>query len=483
MNNDDIGKKARSGVYWSIGLKFAQQLYHFIVMIVVARILGPKAFGIMAIIMTIINYLNSLTGFGLTSAIVQQSEMEERTVSTIFTFNLLLSILIMLGLYGYSEQVALFFNAGEVRQYLTVMALLVPIASFYNIPMAVLRRSMRYKEHSIVDLIQYTSASTIMLVMALLGYGVWSLVVASIAGYIIAGTVLIAYTKWIPRLDFRLSRIYSLFEYGFWDLVRFHINYIEENIANIFISKHLNLVSLGYFERSNSIATIPMRKIQAQINSVVFSALSRLRGDKERLVAAIDKIITMISFMAFPGMVVFALVSPFFVNVCLGEQWSEMTGTLQLLCVLSILRIYSSALNSINVAIGVYRRHTTIGVATSALLIVLCAIGVRFGLNGIIAALFIYTAINVIAYSYVTCKELDLKLHYFFESILRRLYAFVAVLLLYIPYYKIITPHYNVPGMVGVILYLVSIYFLIELFFADRKTKTIFTHIINDFRK
>ena len=350
MKNQDIGKKARSGFYWSLGLKLIQQAFNFAVMIIVARILGPKAFGIMAITLTIISYMNSFTTFGLTSAIVQQSEMEEKTVKTIFTFNLLLSLLFMGLICGFSGPIARQFKAAEIDNYLKITSVLVPLSSFYSVPMALLRRSLKYKEHSIIDLVQSTTFSVVLLCMALLGFGVWALVGASIAGFTIAVMVLIIYIGWRPRLDFQMSRLKGLMEYGFWDLVRFHIAYIEENAPNIVISRNLNLVTLGYFERSNSIATMPMRKIQDQINSIVFSAFSRLRDDRERLLDATEKIFIMLSFLAFPGMIIFALVSPFFVHVFLGGRWIEMTGSLQLLCILSIFRIYSTALNNINVA-------------------------------------------------------------------------------------------------------------------------------------
>ena len=483
MDKQDIGRITRFGVYWSLGLKFVQQVFHFVVMIVVARILGPKAFGIMAIIMTVINYLNSLTGFGMTSAIVQQSEMEDSTVKTIFTFNLLLSLLFMALIWIFAEQIAGMFKAGEVSDYLKAMSVLVPITSFYSIPMALLRREMRYKEHSIVDLIQYTGFSLVLLCLALLGFGVWSLVAASIAAYLIAGLTLIFFIKWRPELDFRFSRLKNLLEYGGWDMARFHLAYIEENIPNIVISRNLNLLTLGYFERSNSIATIPMRKIQAQINSVIFSALSRLRDDRKRLLGATEKIFIMISFMALPGMVVFAFVSPYFVLVCLGSKWTGMTGPLQLLCILSIFRIYSAALNSINVSIGAYRRHTSIGIVTSLALVGMSFAGVRFGLNGVIGALFIYAVANSIAYFQVTCRALGVRFFTLIGSSAKRLIASVVVIASYILYDYFVCPKYNVAGMLGVILFLTSAYVLVEILMLDEKTKAVFASVKNDFSK
>ena len=124
-----------------------------------------------------------------------------------------------------------------------------------------------------------------------------------------------------------------------------------------------------------------------------------------------------------------------------------------------------------------------IGVVTSLALVVMCVIGVRYGLNGIIAALFVYTVANVIAYSLVTCRTLAIPARNLAASGIKRLGATLAVVLLYILYYKFAAPAYTLTEMIIITLCMGASYILIELMIVDRKTKEIFASIKSDFRK
>ncbi|MBN2654301.1 MAG: lipopolysaccharide biosynthesis protein [Nitrospirae bacterium] len=405
----NIGKTSRKGIYWSFSLKLIQQAYHFGVTIVVARILGPADFGTMAIAMAVIVYANSLTNFGMTSALVQRETINDRLINTVFTFNFSLSILLCLGGVFGAKYIPLFFNAGGIEKILPVLAVIFPLTSFYYIPMALLRRDLRFKAHSIIDLSHNIVQSTTMLIMAICGYGIWSLVFGQIAGISSATILVLIVSRWTPSLKFSIKSIRSVSDYGIWDFLRSTALYLEEYVSYLIISMKMNAFMVGLYDRASAISAMPLNRIQQQISAVIFSAFSRMQTDKKRVTNAFIKAFTATSLLACPLLTGLALVAPHFVLALFGDVWKEMVRPLQILSIAVIFRMLYGVFGNLNIAVCAYRRQSISTIMMTGLYVVFCTIGVRWQLEGLAYAALLASVLTFIYFGYISKNALDLK--------------------------------------------------------------------------
>jgi len=173
-NINSLFTLARASFAWSIILKFVQQFYSLLVTIFAARLLGPQVFGDMAIAMALVVYLNSLTSFGMNNSIIYAENIEKIQVDVLFTFNILLSAALAFAVIVLSNEISTFFNSKALGEILPVLSLILPLSTFYNLPMALLRKQLNFKLHSIVDFVQYIFSSSLLFVMVVNDFGIWS---------------------------------------------------------------------------------------------------------------------------------------------------------------------------------------------------------------------------------------------------------------------------------------------------------------------
>ena len=435
-DNENMGEKARSSVFWSVSLKAVQQIYQLVVLGVVARILDPKMFGSMAITMSIVLYLNNLTGFGFTNAIVQRETVDKNDVNCIFTFNLLLSILFVPLCYLSAPFLAEQLNNKDIAKLLPQLAIFIPIATFYNIPMALLRREMHYKLHSIIDLVQYITYSTFLLLLTLMNYEVWALVYSTISGYVVSVILLLTLTPWKPRLLFDIRRLRSFWDYGSWDIIRYHINYLDENAANFIISRYIGSQMLGFYERAGAVASMPMRKIQMQVSSVIFSVFSRLQNDNIRLFHAFSKSFNGIALYTVPLLLGLLIVSPYFVRILFGDKWTPMVPTLQILCLASLFKILSDVMTSINIAVNHYRKQTLVNSFSLFIFLCFAYFFIEKGIYGISVASLIASILNFFFNCHITSRYFDVTYKLMVVNLAPSFLAGISMVLVY----YIVTP-------------------------------------------
>jgi PST family polysaccharide transporter len=481
-NTNNIGKESRQGVYWSVLLKIVHQVYYFSVLIIVARILGPKDFGVMALAMTIISYANNLTSFGLTSALVQRNTVSKELIDSVFTFNLALSfILIPLCIY-LSIPLSTLLKSPDIAIIIPVLTILFPLTSFYSVPMALLRRNLNFRLHSIIDLIHNFIQSTSMLLLAIGGFGIWSLVYGQIAGFTATAFVIMLLTKWYPKLRINLNSLKDVKEYGFWDLVRSHINYIEDYAAYFIISRFLNPAMLGFFDRATSISDAPLKRIQVQINAVFFSSFSRLQNEPERLKYALNKSITATSIISTPLLVGLAITTSHFVNVLLGSVWNPMVIPLMILSLGGVFKILNSVFRNINIAINAYRAQTVANLASSILYLILCLIGIKWGIIGVAYATLASSLLAFIYYGFLTSRTTRVSWVGIIRSLMPALTGCLVMAIVLIPLSSLLLKGYTITNLILLILAGIVTYVLWILIVPFKDVRIIITDVTGDFK-
>jgi len=411
MKNNALNKIVKTSVVWSVTIKLVQQVFSLAITLYVARILGPKEFGIMAIGMALIVYLNSITSFGMNSSIVNKESINDTHIDALFTFNLFLSICLLIVCNLFNGQIALLLNSPGLVSILPVLSLIIPLSTFYNLPMALLRRQMNFKGHAVIDFCQYSFVSLVMLLLATNGFGIWSLVYAQISGYVIAFFMLLWYSKWRPRLCFRISPLEGLISYGSWEMIRYNVYYFENYASYLIISNGINSTALGLYDRAIAFAMLPDRTIQTPLYAVLFSTFSIIKNDSSRLLHAFKRALTAYGIVMMPIMTGMALVCEDFVALILGNAWVTMVPTLRILCLAGLFRMIRGLFQNLNLCNHNYKKQTAVEIIFMIINIILCFVGVRHGIEGVALAIVITSFISLVVNIRLVILTYNLKLN------------------------------------------------------------------------
>jgi PST family polysaccharide transporter len=381
----------KSSLYWNTLLCIPSQIVYFAISIIVARILMPRDYGILGIAMMIIGYANVFTNFGFNQAIVQKRIVDKRTLNSIFTFDLSISILIATGFFFAAGFIAEFFRTPECAKAVRVLCLVFIITSFYGLPHAILRRDMNFKAVSLIEVLHSWLMSAVTLLLAIKGWGYWALVYGQLVPLFVIAFVLCIKAGWIPFVYFNNSLMKRVYDFGAWNFLRAQLAFVSQHVDKFVVGRWLGPVSLGYYDKSISIAEVPGNSILMNINAVMFSSFSKNQESKDELQEHFKKSLTLTALIIFPIYTGLIVIAPYFVHSLLGEKWSPMIFPFQIILFGFIFRSFGGLIASLNVAIGKYRNYSLRLLAAVTVFIFACLLFLRFGLNGIAFSFVVFS--------------------------------------------------------------------------------------------
>jgi len=411
--NEAIIKKLNTSVVYRLLFKGSQQVAALGLGVVLARILSPAEFGVIAIANMIVFYANNVTNFGLNNALVQKQNVEICHINTVFTLDLVLSIGLAAVTILAAESVAKYFNAPEVSLVLKWMSAYYVITTFYYMPVVLLRRNIDFKFLSIVEFIQGILTAVLSIVLALNDYSYWSIVISTLCIPLLAMLVLILKTGWVPKLEIcrDMGDIYS---FGFWIFIRNQMELLVSKVDYFVIGKFLNISSLGEYEKSFELTDRAMSGITQPLNSVFYSAFCRLNDDILQVKSVFLEGTALLGLICYPVLFGLIGVAPHFVFSCLGEQWSAMVPVVQILSTACVFRVLFGMVASVNVATGKHKAHTLMTTLAAGIFIVLCLVSVSYGIVGVSLAFLIYCIISFFLSFWLMHRNINVS---FFELV------------------------------------------------------------------
>lgn len=337
MEEQSLKNKTIKGVAWSgINNVFSFGMT-FIVGIVLARILSPDDYGLLGIITIFTAICDALINAGFSSAIVRKKDATEDDYNTVFIVNLFMSILLYIVLFITAPLIAQFFH----REELTILTRVTTISMIFG-ALAIVQSTRLTKQLDFKKLTKITISTSILsgiagIAMALLGAGVWALVVQSIVARLFRTILLWFYNKWIPKLRFSSDSFHELFGFGWKMMLSGLLNALWMDLYKIVVGKFYSPASLGQYTRAESFANLPSGNITSIVQRVTYPVLSNIQDNKERMVAAYRKIIKMTMFATVPFMFFLGAISEPLVYCLIGPKWHDAATYLPLICIGSTL--------------------------------------------------------------------------------------------------------------------------------------------------
>lgn len=342
--------KTISGIFWSFLQKAGSRGISFVVMILLARLLTPKDFGLIGMLMIFIQISQAVVEGGFNLALIQKKDADELDYSSVFWINLVVSIILYFVVFFSAPFIAEFYDQAILIKLVRALSLIFVINAFSIVQEARLTKEIKFKTLMIVHIPSTLLAGAFSVLMAFKGFGVWSLVAYQGINRLAYAIQIWLYAKWKPRLVFQWIRIKSLFSFGSKLLLAKIIGVIYNNIFLVVIGKFYPVKSVGYYQNSFNLVNTPAGTITSVLNSVTFPAFAAIQGDDGRLKSGYRKIMQQAFFWICP-IYIFAgvLAMPLFYFV-FGAKWLPAVPYFQWLCIVGILApLNTYNLNIVNV--------------------------------------------------------------------------------------------------------------------------------------
>lgn len=329
---ENLKRKTVSGVMWSAIERFSLQGVQFVMQLVMARLLLPSDYGMIAMLTIFLQIAQAFIDSGFTNALIPKKDRTEVDYSTVFYFNIIIALLFYCILFVSAPLIAKFYNMPDLILVMRVMALSLIILSFSAVHKTKLTIEINFKIQSKITLIAAGISGIIGVGIAYWGYGVWALVYQSILNAMLTTILFNCFYRWKPLKTFSMKSFKRLFSFGSKLLVSGLIHTVYYNLYGIVIGKRFSAAELGYYTRAEQFAILPSYNLSAIITRVTFPILSSIQDDNERLASTYRKYIRLSSYLIFPLMVGLASLANPLVDLFLTEKWNGTVALLQILC-------------------------------------------------------------------------------------------------------------------------------------------------------
>jgi len=332
MAKQDLKQKAVSGMIWTTVQRFAGMGISFISGIILARLLMPEDYGAIGMLTIFMLVAQSFLDSGFGAALIQKKRPTQEDYSTVFWFNLVMSVVLYLILYVSAPFIASFYRMPILCNVLRVQTIVLIISALTIVQSNQLRKTFQFRKIAIVTLFSSLISLTVTIWMAYNGYGVWSLVVQGLLSSLIPSIIYWFTNKWYPRLLFSINSFKELFSFGGYMFLVHLLNEIGNNIQGLLIGRLFNASTMGYYSKARGTEKLASMSISQSLSQITFPLYSEVQDDRQRLIALIRKLTGFIAFITFPMMFVLILVAkPIFV-LLYSERWLPSVPYFQILC-------------------------------------------------------------------------------------------------------------------------------------------------------
>ncbi|MCZ2257306.1 lipopolysaccharide biosynthesis protein [Sporosarcina sp. G11-34] len=352
MDGNRIKKSVLTGLFWKFMERGGTHGVQFIVQIVLARILLPKDFGLISVILIFITFSNALVQSGLNTALIQKKEVDNKDYSSVFYISLLLSVFLYIFLFIISPYIAVFLESDQISSLIRVLALTLFIGAFNSIQVAIVTRKMEFKRLFYSSLYGIVISGAVGIVLAYLNFGIWALVYQQILNQLIIVITLWITGGWRPTLEFSILRVKQLFSFGWKILMSSLIFNLTKDVRTFVIGKLFSLDILGYYNRGAQFPGLITTNINGSIQSVMFPAFAAQQEDRIVLKSMVRRSIVTSSFIVFPLMTGLAVIAEPLVRILLTDKWLPSVPFIWIFCSIYALEpLHTANQQSIN-AVG-----------------------------------------------------------------------------------------------------------------------------------
>lgn len=400
--------KILKGIMWSGFEKFSVQIFQFIISIILARLLSPKDFGVIAIVLVLMNIIQVFNEGGFAEALMKKLDRDNLDYSTVFYFNILFSIILYIILYVSAPYIANYFNLLQLINLLRLLGINIIITSFVVVQRTILTINVDFKTQAKASFIGIIIGGIIGIYCANKNLEAFSIVAQYLSSNLVTTIFIWIFSSWKPSFQFSFSRLKILFDYAYKLILARFVNVLFSEIYSIAIGKYYSPIQLGYFNRAKSFIGISSNNITSIVQRVSTPVLCKFQNDNKMMGEMLIKFIQKTSMLVFPLLFGLFVLSESFVYVILGPKWLSTAWILQSLCPVGILYVFSTFNMNIFNATG----KTNLALQSELIkkvinIIIITAISINF--KFLILSQILVALIEFFINTWYTKKQIDLN--------------------------------------------------------------------------
>lgn len=465
IEKKDSSKSIISSFIWKLLERVSTQIINLIIQIVLARMISPKEFGSLAILIVFINIANIFVQKGFSSSLIRKKEVDMLDYDTAFITSFLISTLLYIILFFMSPAISHIYSSNELKSGLRILSISLLFGALYCIQNAILVREMKFKIIFKRGLISSVLSGIIGIIMAIYGGGLWSLVVQNLLNQILLCLTVSKIIKWRPRFRFSFERLREIFSFGGKILISEIISYGMESIRTLSIGKKFSTEALSYYDRGQIYPATLMRSIYDTIGGVLLPVYSKHQDEADLLSSSMCKAISVSMFIITPFFVGAAAIAHPLINILLTEKWSPCIPYFMIFCFYQITYPIQGITRQILYARGSSDIVLKMEIIKGFITLISLSVSLQFNVFAVaIAALITTYSVTYINLIY-TQKVIPIKILKIIEGMKKTiLYNLIMFILIYsINFFDLS----NILKLIVQVFVGISVYWILSLVFND----------------
>lgn len=477
---------AVSGAAWSFAGKILQHGVQFIFGVILARLLLPEQYGLIAMAMVFITvfYVFVNSGFGV--AIVQRKNIDQKDLSTVFYMNMGISLLSYGVLYLTAPFIAKFYNQPELIEIIRVLSLLIILFALSIVQNSLITRDVKFKLRARIELVAQILSGIIAIYLAYTGWGVWALVWKTLLNQVFVNIQLWIQNNWFPALIFSKKSFKTLFSFSSKMLASGLLDTIYNQLNRLVVGKFFPAAELGYYTRAEQFKNLPTQIATSSLLSFLLPIFSKIQDQPERMKNAAKRIMKISMFFNVLALIMMGILAFPIIEVLLGDKWIETVPYLQLLVFVGIFYPMHAINVQILVALGRSDLFLRIEIIKKLMGIPPILLAIFISIKAMIAGMIVVSLLALLVNTYHTRKLINLGIVEQLSAIRNSLIIGVAIAIIFTPivYYLNHVNQLLILVTIGILMPL-CIYGLLRIFKLDeyREMKSIFDDIKTKYAK
>lgn len=405
----------QSGII-SIGTQVAHFLLSTANTVILARLLSPEDFGLIAMVTVVMGFIALFKDAGLSMATIQREHISRQQVGALFWVNIYLTLLLSIIVISGSGIVSAFYGIEELRSVTVVMSLSIIFSGVVSQHQALLKRQLRFGKLAVIQLLSQVIGLSVTIWLAYYDWGYWSLVGGILSSSFSGMIITFLIYPWIPPKVMKGTRIIELVKFG-GNYTGFNfITYFTRTADNMIIGKIAGAEALGLYAKAYGLFMLPINQIRGPIIQVALPVLSKLKGEPERYRKYYTKLLEIIALLAIPIAAYCFLEAKFLIHLMLGDQWGEAVPIFKTLAISGIVQPTSGTVGVVLLSIGNADKLFRLSLVTGPITIISFLYGVQYGPIGVATAFTLVTYVLLIPRLYYSFSNTPIDIKSYFRT-------------------------------------------------------------------
>lgn len=450
---------------WSLLQRVGAMGISFVTNMVLARLLSPNDFGTVGLILTFVSIADLFVDAGLGQSLIQKQNVNKKDLSTVFTTNLLLSILFFLAIFIIAPWVESYMGISNLSLFLRIESFTIILRSLYVVHNAMLNKQLNFKALAIVNISGSLISSIAAIIMAFYGLGIWSLIAKNIVMHLtfcVLYRCVVCYetTLYIDKKSFK-----HLFIFGWFVSLSSLIDVIYTNLASFIIGKRYSVEQLGYYTQAYNLKQIPVYSLSMVISQVLFPMFAKVQDDRNMIMKSAQKIITLATALIFPLMLCLVVVAEPLIVLLYSAKWLPAVPYFRILCIAGLVNILIHINRSILMALGLSKSLFKVQILAISIGILLMLIALHYDVFVFIASIALYSFINWLLVAIKTGKNIGYSVFQQFKDISTSLILAVITTIVSLFTINIISIESNILSIIINVTIFLGLYLLLNVIF------------------